>query len=217
MVALAAFPACRRNAAAVVDGQERRDPAIQAAWAASETGGVACAEPLYDAILLKSPDLARAHLDLAMLLMNAEEKPVKAMHHFQRYLELQPESEKRVLIAQNIRKLTLMLGGKVARSRIGQLEQQLAALQAENDTLKRSLGISGLPVVNPAAPGNPAGGAGAPAPGPRAYTVKEGDSLTRISQAMYGDGARSDRIYEANRAKLKNRNALQSGQVLVIP
>jgi hypothetical protein len=223
LAALAMAAGCRRPGLAELDERERHDPAVQAAWTAAESNDVARAESLYDAILRDKPDLARAHLDLAMILMDADEKPVKAIHHFMRYLELRPGTEKRDLITQNIRKLTVLIGGKASKSRIGQLELQVAILQAENDSLKRSLGIAGLPLANPVAAAPPAAGplagspAPAPAPGPRAYTVRAGDSLTRIAQAMYGDAEKADRIYEANRGKLKSRNALQAGQVLVIP
>jgi hypothetical protein len=230
LTGLAAAIGCRRPGLAERDEKERQDPAVQSAWAVAESGDAARAEVLYDQILLANPDMARAHLDLGTVLMDAEEKPVKSIYHFMRYLELRPETEKRELIGQNVRRLTAMLSGKVAKSRIGQLEHQVALLRTENDALKRALGIAGLPVVNPAAPGYvpPAPTAGpvvapqgpaiaAPPPGPRAYTVMPGDSLSRIAQLMYGDGMKADRIYEANRGKLKSRNTLQAGQVLVIP
>jgi tetratricopeptide (TPR) repeat protein len=227
VVAVAA--GCRQPTLAERDELERNDPAIQAAWAASQTGSLEVAEAHYDAIIIKRPDLARAHLDQAMLLMTADEKPLKAIYHFMRYLELRPDTERKELIGRNVRLLTAMLTSKVTRSRISQLEQQVAILQVENQALR--LGVQPAP-LRPASPGTvlpalvvpplsvPAPAVGpAPAPParPRTYTVQSGDSLTRIAQKLYGDGAKGDRIYQANRGKLKSMNALKEGQVLVIP
>lgn len=223
LIGLAAVSGCRKPTTADLDERERNDSAVKAAWAASETGDLPGAELQYEAIIQANPENARAHLDLAMVLMTAEEKPVKAIYHFMRYQELRPNSEKDELIGRNIRQLTAMLGNKAARSRTGQLEQQIALLQAENESLRRAGGayspgtpvaFSPVPAATP--PPLPVRGPFVPK-GPRLYTVQPGDSLSRIAQLMYGDGERSERIYEANRGKLKSRNALQAGQVLVIP
>lgn len=53
--------------------------------------------------------------------------------------------------------------------------------------------------------------------GGRTYTVKKGDSLSKIAQKYYGNGNRWQRIYNANRSKLKSPNDLKVGQKLVIP
>jgi LysM repeat protein len=227
MVAVAA--GCRQPTLAERDEQERNNPAVQAAWAAAQTGSLEVAEAHYDAIVTNRPDLARAHLDLAMLLMAADEKPIKAIYHFMRYLELRPDTERKELIGRNIRLLTVMLTNKATRSRMSQLEQQVAILQAENQALR--LGVQPAP-LRPTSPGTgpsvpvvvpplsvPAPAVPAPATParPRTYTVQSGDSLTRIAQKFYGDGSKGDRIFQANRGKLKSMNALKEGQVLVIP
>lgn len=49
------------------------------------------------------------------------------------------------------------------------------------------------------------------------YTVQSGDYLGKIAQNVYGDAAKWNVIYEANRNILKNPNDLQPGQILVIP
>jgi nucleoid-associated protein YgaU len=221
-IGLTVVSGCRKSSVAELDERERHDPAVQAAWAAAEAGDIPGAESKYEAIILDNPDHARAHLDLAMVLMNAEEKPVKAIYHFMRYQELRPDSEKDELIGRNIRQLTVLIGNKVARSRMGQLEQRMALLQAENEGLRRGNAytpvmpavLSPVPAVTSAPPA--VRGPFVPR-GPRLYTVQPGDSLSRIAQLMYGDGERSEKIYEANRGKLRSRNSLQAGQVLVIP
>lgn len=62
--------------------------------------------------------------------------------------------------------------------------------------------------------------AGAAAGGGQAsetYTVKSGDSLSKISKQYYGDASQYMRIFEANRDKLDDPNKIQPGQELVIP
>jgi nucleoid-associated protein YgaU len=51
----------------------------------------------------------------------------------------------------------------------------------------------------------------------RTYTVRGGDSLWKISEEMYGDGNEWNRIYEANRDRIKDPDLIQPGWVLTIP
>jgi LysM repeat protein len=49
------------------------------------------------------------------------------------------------------------------------------------------------------------------------YTVKPGDSLSKIAQQFYGKASEYNKIFEANRDKLSDPNKIQPGQELVIP
>jgi LysM repeat protein len=51
----------------------------------------------------------------------------------------------------------------------------------------------------------------------RRYTVKPGDTLTKISHEFYGDANQFTKIFEANRSVLPDANAIRPGQDLVIP
>jgi nucleoid-associated protein YgaU len=51
----------------------------------------------------------------------------------------------------------------------------------------------------------------------RTYTVKAGDSLSKIAKEYYGESSQYMKIFEANRDKLSDPNAIQPGQTLVIP
>jgi LysM repeat protein len=51
----------------------------------------------------------------------------------------------------------------------------------------------------------------------RRYTVKSGDSLSKISKEFYGNAGDYMKIFEANRDKLSDPNKIQPGQELVIP
>lgn len=51
----------------------------------------------------------------------------------------------------------------------------------------------------------------------RTYTVKSGDSLSKIAKREYGDAGKWNAIFEANRDKIKNPDLIHPGQVLNIP
>jgi nucleoid-associated protein YgaU len=53
--------------------------------------------------------------------------------------------------------------------------------------------------------------------GGQTYTVKSGDTLTKISKEFYGDSNEYMRIFYANRDKLKDPDRIQIGQELSIP
>ncbi len=57
----------------------------------------------------------------------------------------------------------------------------------------------------------------APVAEPKYYTVKSGDSLSKISKEVYGDMNQYNKIFEANKPMLKNPDEIYPGQVLVIP
>jgi nucleoid-associated protein YgaU len=49
------------------------------------------------------------------------------------------------------------------------------------------------------------------------YTVKSGDSLSKIAKAHYGDAMKYPVIFEANQPMLKDPDKIYPGQVLRIP
>lgn len=49
------------------------------------------------------------------------------------------------------------------------------------------------------------------------YTVKSGDSLSKISQEMYGNANDYNKIFNANKPMLEDPDKIYPGQVLVIP
>ncbi len=49
------------------------------------------------------------------------------------------------------------------------------------------------------------------------YKVKAGDTLSKIAEKIYGDAAKFEVIFEANKDILKNANDIKVGQVLKIP
>ena len=83
-------------------------------------------------------------------------------------------------------------------------------------------GFSGFPSTNASAPkadfSDVESGSSTTAPvGGQTYTVKSGDSLSRIAKEFYGDGSKWKRIHAANRDKIPNPDLIHPGQELIIP
>lgn len=55
------------------------------------------------------------------------------------------------------------------------------------------------------------------APEAEFYTVKRGDSLSKIAKRFYGDPMKYKKIFDANKPMLKDPNLIYAGQVLRIP
>lgn len=56
-----------------------------------------------------------------------------------------------------------------------------------------------------------------PAPESRFYTVKSGDTLSKIAKEMYGNANDYMKIFDANKPMLSDPNKIYVGQVLRIP
>jgi len=51
----------------------------------------------------------------------------------------------------------------------------------------------------------------------RSYTVRRGDSLSRIAMRIYGDVTRAEDIFAANRHQLRTPNEIREGMQLILP
>lgn len=51
----------------------------------------------------------------------------------------------------------------------------------------------------------------------KTYTVKKGDSLSKIAKSVYGDAQQWRKIHEANRDIIDNPDLIYPGQVLKLP
>ena len=49
------------------------------------------------------------------------------------------------------------------------------------------------------------------------YTVKAGETLSKIAKTVYGDASKYQKIFEANKPLLRDVNKIYPGQVLRIP
>lgn len=67
--------------------------------------------------------------------------------------------------------------------------------------------------------GTPQAG-GSPRPqqqSPRDYVIQSGDSLSKIAQRFYGNASDWQKIYNANKDKIKDPNLIHPGQKIIIP
>jgi nucleoid-associated protein YgaU len=65
--------------------------------------------------------------------------------------------------------------------------------------------------------GGPAAGAAGAAPAAKTYTVKAGDTLSKIAKEQLGNANAYMKIFEANKDKLRDPDTIKPGQVLNIP
>ena len=75
--------------------------------------------------------------------------------------------------------------------------------------------VADIRVTGPAATAS--AGAAKTAPEPRTYTVKSGDTLSKIAKEFMGNASDYVKIFEANRDQLANPDLIKPGQVLRLP
>ncbi len=73
-------------------------------------------------------------------------------------------------------------------------------------------------IVNPALPQPAAATSSAQAvSSEKKYTVQPGDTLSKIAEKFYGKASEYNRIFEANKNRLRDADHIRPGQELVIP
>ena len=217
-----------------MDERDTRHPLMKRARQKAEAGKKEDAIALYREALSDRPDLARAHLELGLLFDKPEgDKSLRAIYHYERYLEKRPSTEKRDIVEG------LIMGAQMSYAaslpdKPSAAVRKIAELTKENRLLKRRLAaIEGKEVSNTAqrtprrsqtetSPEFDTGAFDVPSPAPAEdavefYEVKRNDTLTRIANKIYNDPNKWQLIYEANRKALKSPESLRLGQKLVIP
>ncbi len=291
---------CDRTAR--MDERERNYRIVTKAYEMSNQGDNDSAIALFEKALESYPNLARPHLDLALLLQDQKQDYVRAIYHYSRYLELRPGTEKGVMIKDRIRQAERefvglhTVSGAAAGVSVSDLTSENSALKEKNaslvsriEALEKDLndlrelerqrykaevvGADGVSVSSdvlpspqkpdvvpddvrspvraavvspPATVRQPLSGSisdpserplvtnrkSAPvrAANPRdavvpaedeslvrTYTVRLGDSLSKIAYKVYGDATQWRRIQNANRETMGDSVNVKVGQLLVIP
>ena len=116
------------------DEREEKIERVVEARLFMETGQYAEAEKSFKKALEENPTIARPHLDLATIYQQHIINYVHAIYHYDRYLELRPKSEKKVLIEQQRIKVAQMLANTLLQN-----TPQVKTLVEENNTLKKEL------------------------------------------------------------------------------
>lgn len=179
-------------------------------------GSYASAINLYEAALDGSPSSADVHYKLALIYDDKMNDPLNALHHFKRFLTLEPSGKraqeaKRFMKRDELNLLTNLTGDSmVPRS-------ELVRLNNENLSLRKQIGErwaeekaaareKGKPNEKIRRTGKE-----------RSYAVQPGDTLASISRKFYKSSARWQRILDANSDVLSKPSDLKPGQILVIP
>ncbi len=230
-IAVLAMTGCNDNGLSA-DEKEERDPLVKTGVAYMEQSQWDEAEQAFKEALDNDPLMAKPHLNLALIYQQYKPNYIYAIYHYDRYLELRPESEKATFIREQRDKVSRALAIQAIQQspEIQKVAVELKRLQQENESLRKQLASSGpssrqapqaAAVVKTEPKPEPAPTTVKPAAKPARshsiYTVVAGDNLTKIATKFYGDSSHSDIIFDANRDSLSNPNSLRVGQTLVIP
>ncbi len=185
-------------------------------------GSYAEAINLYEAALDGTAGSADVHYKLALIYDDKMNDPLNALHHFKRFLTLEPTGKR----AQEVKgfmkrdELTLLtnLSGDSMVPRA-----ELVRLNNENLTLRKQVSERWAQEKAANAANKTARAKGPPnkkikrTGKERSYTVQRGDTLASISRKFYKSSARWQRILNANSDQLTKPGDLKPGQILVIP
>jgi tetratricopeptide (TPR) repeat protein len=239
-----AITGCSRQVASL-DDNDFRDPMIRKAQSkvrqGDKDGAIAC----LNSALERRPNLAQAHLSVALLYNDYKKDYVRAIYHYHRYLELRPSAQKKDLIEDLIRKATMSFAASLSEQ-IPETARKLQALEEENSRLKTTLREVRENLAKSAGAGksreasrsreplsfmrrvgvNPPAKSEAAADGQQitviapttsVYCVQEGDTLSLIAARMYHDPRKWKAILDANTTNLVSPDKLRAGQILTIP
>ncbi len=228
---------CRPAGVRDLDAMEEDDPRMVRALQMRRAQNIDGAIEEYEGILDNDPRMARAHLQVGLLYDEYRQDYIRAIYHYRRYLELRPDAEKRDLIEDLARHAALSYAASLpdrpsaAIAEIAGLKTQIAGLERDLQEAQRRIGelnealrrhreraeSAGRPTATQPEPAEAAAARPTVPAEPETYTVRSGDTLSRIAQRVYNDGSRWKVIYDANRDILKNPQDLQVGQTLRIP
>lgn len=239
LYALSVIAGCKPGSVEVVSETDEKQ--YQLAKDYQSQGRTADALRAFLRVIEARRNAPESHFEAGYIYLNAMNDPIKAIYHFDQYLQLKPESPQAMQVRQLIETAQKTFARQLpAQPYEGELDRMdmmelVNSLKQENNRLKRELVVAqqriqnlenrvgnstirsetqqqGAYLQNQSATVSPN-----PASVPRTYTVQSGDSLSSISRTMYGTPSRWIDIYQANRDRLASENALRVGQELRIP
>jgi len=189
----------------------------------------------FEDALSDDTELARPDLELALIYQQQKKDYVRAIYHYERYLEKRPGSDKAPLIAGWIRQAEISFAAEIGQS-AGDISKEVIRLMRENNLLRKQLArtaVAGIhsnplpanpqpdPVITRPEPtpvsAEPIPRIQTPAPIPETYQVLPGDTLSKIARTVYGDSGKWEEIYGANLDEMKSSDDLRAGQIITIP
>lgn len=210
-------------------------PLMKRAKQKEQGGDMKGAAQIYRSLLEREPSMARAHLSLALLLDKPKGDYVQAVYHYERYLALRPDTEKRTMIERRVRSSSLAFVGTIFSNeaavveRLNVLEQENAILKVKAANLGSQLQQSRV-VANSLRARLTASAVQASKdlekkgmleagiqPSLPTVRVDRNDTLRKIALRVYGDQDRWRDLYDANRSVLRRPEDVRVGQLLVVP
>src|SRR5436190_24104503 len=183
----------------------------EADWKAAQ-GDYLWAINLYEAALDGTPQSAEVHFKLALLYDDKMNDPLHALHHFKRYLVLNPEGSHAAEVKDFMKRDEVALGTSLSGDSVV-TRGEAARLRNENLSLHREID-EGRP--RPIASKSPSKRKNK-SEDSQTYTVQEGDTLASISRRFYKTSKRWRQIQDANEKKVDDPDNLKAGQKLKIP
>ncbi len=137
---LLAAGGCGRGDIAAHEAAEQTSPAVASAYVRLVEGDRDGAIVKLRDALDTHPRLARPHLDLALLLHDQRADYVRAIYHYQRYLELRPETEKRAMVVERIKHAARAYAVQAGTLESDELpDEAMTRLERENRRLRDAL------------------------------------------------------------------------------
>ena len=174
---------------------------------------------LYEAALDDGPRCADIHYKLALLYDDKMNDPLNALHHFKRYLTLEPAgtraNEVKSFMKRDEIALATTLSGDaiVTRAEAVRLKNENLALRKEIEDRMAKTRIT----ADKTGSESPAVDKKQKKAGNRAYEVQQGDTLFSIARKFYKSSSRWKEIRDANREKVGDGKKLRPGETLTIP
>ena len=209
--------------------RETRDRYLRRAEAAKNAQDIDGAIALCEKAVQRRPDLALAHRELGLMLDNFRQDYVAAIYHYQRYLQLRPDSENRAAIEQLIQHCRISFAAQIQESpeewkndlrardlRIQKLELELSDLRSKNGA-PRPEGKALVETMGGEMSSAPAVFATTNAASVQVHIVQVGENLATISTKYYGTPSKWKTIFNANRNRLTDANNLRVGTQISIP
>jgi len=177
-------------------------------------GNYASAVEMYHKALELDPDNASTYLQLGIIYDDNLKDEEQAVYYYNQFLIREPDSDKAKRVRGWITKSTEMIEEGNGEEGSG----VAGPSPSPPSVIRPSVALLPTPAeVIPAVSTEENAPESAPAAEVNHYTVKPGDTLAGIAEKVYGSRKAWKRIYQSNRDKLANPNALQVGQELIIP
>ncbi len=188
----------------------------EADWKAAQ-GDYLWAINLYEAALDGTPQSAEVHFKLALLYDDKMNDPLHALHHFKRYLVLDPNGSHAVEVKDFMKRDEVALGTSLSGDSVV-TRAEAARLRNENLNLHKQID-EGTTRPRAAASKSPShhGDKEKAETKKTTYVVKEGDTLASISRKFYKTSKRWREIRDANEKKIDDPDNLKAGLTLTIP